>query len=103
MSRKFIFLKILFCICLGIFILGTPLYKRVPPKENIIVKFVAIIWVISNDFVFCLIYFSFVISELYKIQYLVHKEKENIGFIMLMINIVYDKKKNLALVRLYQK
>jgi hypothetical protein len=34
---------------------------------------------------------------------LVHKEKENIGFIMLMINIVYDKKKNLALVRLYQK
>ncbi|CAF1448991.1 unnamed protein product [Adineta ricciae] len=33
---------LLMLISIIIFILGTPLYKRVPPKENIIVKFIAI-------------------------------------------------------------
>ncbi|CAF0883312.1 unnamed protein product [Adineta steineri] len=34
---------ILMLISIIIFIIGTPLYKRIPPKENIIVKFIAII------------------------------------------------------------
>jgi hypothetical protein len=71
---------------LAIFIFGTPLYKRVPPKENIIVKFIAVI-LVTVDASVCSNSFG-IRSVQYAMQFSVQRQnEENTGFIMRMINI----------------
>ncbi len=71
--------------------MGTSLYKRVPPKENIIAKFIFII-LVKLSLKFLKKTFSSVNSEQFEMRYLVHHQNEkHIGFIMLKINIMYEK------------